>query len=69
MKRLHPSCGRWGLRDVEIQIEALAKILGVAIGLRREIAGIHPNHWNVSASIHPAQQMEQHRGLDAEARG
>jgi hypothetical protein len=45
---------------VEIQIEAFAKIFGVAIGLRGEIAGIHPDHWNVSASIHPAQHVEQH---------
>ena len=54
---------------MEIQIEALGKILGVAIGLGGEVAGIHPDHWNLSASIHPAQHVEQHRGLDSEARG
>ena len=54
---------------MELQIEALGKILGVAIGLGGEVAGIHPDHWNISALIHPAQQVEQDRGLNSEARG
>ena len=52
---------------MHLKPQQLDQGFGVAVGLGRQIAGIHPNHGH--GAIQLTDQMQRNRRLDAEAGG
>jgi len=70
MEGLHPRRTQHRLNHPQIEAEQRTQLFGVEIRLRGEIAGVDPDHRQPPTGSHFAQladQVQQHRRLDAEA--